>query len=154
MQPTTKLLDKGATMFIGIGLFSDIFSPYSTFGERFRAFVILLVEIVVIGLLVFVAFCLIDSVAITPTKTTTTTIEAKQITPAHTTMIMAGKVMVPQYYPESYQLLFEIKGEEISSSVEKEFFDCVVTNDKIEVDYGFGRLSGLCVPVTIKTIGK
>jgi hypothetical protein len=135
-------------------LFYEIFSPYSTFGERSLALFILLLIIFMVGLLAIVGFNIADSTAITPTKTVVTTIELKQTKNAYTTMVMAGKVMVSQYHPESYLLHFKIDGEEISSNVDKKFFDSVTKNDKIEVNYGFGRMSHSCVPVTIKIIER
>jgi len=122
----------------------DIFSSYSSFEERcigvFVALVALLV-VAAVGLLGLLAFVTVDSVGIIPTKTTTSVVEVKQVVPAHTTAILVGKVIVPQYHPESYRLHFKIDGEELSPTVEKKFFDHVRVGDRIEADYGFGRLS-------------
>ncbi len=117
--------------------------------KEFCAFILLLIVLAMVGLLMFMAIILID-VCVAPIKTTVTTIETKLIIPASSTMVPFGRVMVSKDKPESYQLRFDIKGEEISSSVEKELFDSVVTNDKIEVRYKSGRKSGLCIPVKIK----
>jgi hypothetical protein len=111
---------------------------------------IALVILIVAGLLGLLAFTIVDSVGVSPTKTTVTAIEVKHIVPAYTVIVMAGKVPTSQYHPESYQLHFKIDGEEISSSVKKKFFDDVNVGDKIEVDYGLGRLSKFYQPKRIR----
>lgn len=131
-------------------ILSDIFSPYSSFGERCLAVIIALVILIVVGLLGLLAFTIVDSVGVSPTKTAVTMIEDKHIVPAYTTIIMAGKVPTPQFHPESYQIHFKIDGEKISSSVKKNFFDDVNVGDKIKVDYGFGRLSKSYQPKIIE----
>jgi hypothetical protein len=94
-----------------------------------------------VGLVVLLGFVLVDSVGITPTKTAITVIKVKQVVPAYTTIIMVGKIIAPQHNPESYRLKFNIEGKELSVRVEKKFFDDVKVGDRIEVEYGFGRLS-------------
>lgn len=105
-----------------------------------------------IGCVALLGFVLVDSVGITPTKTTITEVEMKQVVPAYTTTILVGKVMVPQFHPESYRLHFKIDGEELSPTVEKNFFDNIRVGDKIEVDYGFGRLSNSHKPTQIRLV--
>jgi hypothetical protein len=62
--------------------------------------------------------------------------------------------MVPQFHPESYRLHFEIEGEKISTSVKKKFFDDIRVGDRIEVDYGFGRLSNSHKPTQIRLVTR
>ncbi|HSE35515.1 MAG TPA: hypothetical protein VLB83_05335 [Candidatus Paceibacterota bacterium] len=132
----------------------DIFSPYSLFGDRCLAALMALLMLAAVGLVVLLGFVLVDSVGITPTKTATTVVEAKQVVPAHTTTILVGKVIVPQHRPESYRLHFKIDGEELSPTVEKKFFDDVRVGDRIEVDYGFGRLSNSHQPTQIRLMAR
>ncbi len=129
---------------------SDIISPHSSFGDRFLAALMALVMLLVSGLVALLGFVLVDSVGITPTKTATTVVEAKQVVSAYTTTVLMGKVFVPQYYPESYQVHFRIDGEELSPTIEKKFFDDIRVGDRIEVDYGFGRLSNSRQPTQIR----
>ncbi len=135
-------------------MLSDIFSPFSSFGEKCMSALMMLLMILVAGLLGWLIFILVNSVGITPTKTAITVVESKQVVPAHTTtmFVMSGKVMVPitTYHPESYKLHFKIDVKDLESTVEKEFFDSVKTDEKIEVDYGFGRLNGSYEPVRIR----
>lgn len=137
------------------GILDDIFSPYSSFGDRFFA---ALIALFIIGLVGLLSFFLIDSVSITSTKTVVTVVEAKQVVPAHTTttMVMIGKILHPiiTHHPESYYLHFKIDDEELDSGVEKEFFDTVDVGERIEVDYGFGRLSGSYNPVRFRSIPR
>ena len=136
------------------GILRDIFSRYSSFGDRCLAALIALLMLAGVGLLGLLAFILVDSVGITPSKTVITLVEAKQVVPAHTTTILVGKVIVPQYHPESYRVHFKIDEEEISPTVEKKFFDDINVGDKIEVDYGYGRLSNSHQPTQIRLVGR
>jgi len=113
-------------------------SPYSSFEDK--CLLAALMALCLVGLLGLLAFILVDSVGITPTKTTVTVVEEKQVVPAHTTYILVGKIFIPQHHPKSYRLHFKIDGKKVSLTVEKKFFDDIKVGDKIEVDYGFGRL--------------
>lgn len=135
-------------------ILSDIFSPHSLLVDRCLAAFIALLMLVLVGLLGVLGYALVDSVGITPAKTAVTVVEVKQVVPAYTTVILTGKVTVPQYHPESYQLHFMIDGEKFSPTVEKRFFDDVNVGDRIEVDYGFGRLSNSRQPTRIKLVGR
>lgn len=135
-------------------ILSDIFSCYSSFGDRCMAAFLALLMLTVVGLLGLLAFTFVDSVGITSTKTTIATVEVKRVVPAYTTIILVGKVTVPQYHPESYRLHFKIDGENISFTVERKFFDDVNVGDGIEVDYGFGRLSNSHQPTEIRLVGR
>jgi hypothetical protein len=135
-------------------ILSDIFSPCSSFGDRCLAALMALLMLAAVGLVVLMGFFLIDSVGITPTKTATTVVEAKQVVPAYSTIILVDKVIIPQYYPESYLLHFKIDGEELSPMVEKKFFDDVRVGDRIEVDYGFGRLGNSRQPTQIRLVAR
>lgn len=114
----------------------------------------ILVGVVILGWLGLWGFYFVDSVGITPTKTAITVIEAKQVAPAHTAIIPVYKTIIPQYNPESYRLYFKIDGKQVSSSVEKKFFDSVKVRDRIEVIYGVGRLSNIRQPTRIRLIGR
>jgi hypothetical protein len=139
-------------------LLRDIFSQYSTIGERCLALFILIITLVTVGGLMFLVFYFVDSVGIKATKTTTTIIESKEMIPSHstTTFVMSGKVMIPikTSYPESYELRFEINGTKCKATVKKEFFDGISVEEKIEVDYGFRRLTKSYEPVTIRVAEK
>lgn len=121
--------------------------------DKFLAVLMALLMVVLVGLMVWLVYLLIDSVGITATNTTITVVESKEVVSAHTTYILVGKVLVPQFQPESYRLHFRIDGTRVSSTVEKDFFDNVSIGDRIEVDYGFGRLSNSLQPTQIKLIG-
>jgi hypothetical protein len=133
-------------------ILSDIFSPYSLFGERCLAAFVALTIIGVVILLGFLTFSMVDSVGVRSTNKTITIIEDKMVVPAYTTFVLVGKVMVPQHHPESYQLHFDIDGEVVSPDVDMDFFNRVSIGDKIEVEYGFGRLSSSHVPTKIRLV--
>lgn len=135
-------------------ILDNIFSPYSSFGERCLAAFIVLTVLLAIGLVGLLVCMLVDSVGIAPTKTTVATVEAKQVIPAHTTTMLVGKIMVPQFHPESYRLHFKIDGYKISPTVEKKIFDEVNVGERIEVDYGFGRLSNTHQPTRIRLANR
>lgn len=135
-------------------ILSDIFSPYAFFWDRCLAVLLALFVLATFGLVVLLGLIIIDSAGITPAKTATTVVEAKQVVPAYTTILLAGKIVVPQYHLESYRLHFKIDGEEISPSVKKELFDNINVGDRIEVDYGFGRLSNSHQLTEIRLVGR
>ena len=111
---------------------SDIFSRDSSFGEKCLVALMALLMLAIVGMLGLLAFILVDSVGITPSKTVITVVEAKQIVPAHIITGLAGQVPVLQYYPESYRLHFKIDEDEVSPTVEKNFFDDINVGDRIE----------------------
>jgi hypothetical protein len=135
-------------------LYSDIFSPRSTIGTRLLASLISLLMLLMVGVLGVLIFIVINTACISPTRTIGATIEKKDIIPAYTTttMILAGKVIVPStvYHPESYNIHFKIDRSEVSMNVSKTFFKTIAIGDKIEVDYGFGRLNNSYEPVNIR----
>ena len=135
-------------------VWDQIFSPYTHSVDRFLMAVIAVLFLVLLGVLIVGMMSFIDSVGVTPTKTTTTVVEQKHVVPAHTTiaMMLVGKVMVPitTHHPESYYLDFKIDGKDMESSVDKNFFDKLTVGEKIEVDYGLGRLTGNCTSVNIR----
>lgn len=134
-------------------ILSKIFYPYSSFGDRCLATLIALLMLTAVGLSGRLAFVLVDSVGITHTKTAITTVEVKQVVHAHTTAILVGRVLIPQCHPKSYRLHFKIDGEEISLTVKKKFFDDINVGDRIEVNYGLGRLSNSHQPTEIRLVG-
>ncbi len=135
-------------------LFTEIFSPSVPFGERCVGAFLVFLFIVLIGVFGLLGYVLVDTVGITPTDTTIAVVEKKDVVPGHFTFMFTGKGMFPIYNPESYQLHFEIHGEEVSPAVEKKFFDGVNVGDRIEVDYGLGRLSNSYHPTSIRLIGE
>lgn len=133
---------------------NDIFSRHSSFGYKCLAGFILLGTLVLFGLIGVLLFIAVDTVGITPTKTMTTMVEAKQVSSAYTSFIHMGKSIIPQYHSASYRLLFKIDEEEVDHTVEKEFFDTINVGDTIDVDYGQKRLSGSHMPTSIRFVGR
>ncbi len=118
----------------------------SFWGKCLVAF-LALIMFAVVGVLGLLAFILVDSVGVTPTKTAVTVVEAKQVAYGYFSI-----VPLPRYHPGSYHLVFEIDGEELDFTVDKEFFDDTNVGDEVEVDYGFGRLSGSHKPTRIRSV--
>ena len=137
---------------------SDIFSPYVSIGERILSVLVVVVVIGVIGVLGFLSFAVFNSMKVAATKTAITKIEKKEIIPAHSTttfmMVKAMTIPVTTHHPKSYCLRFKIDGRELSSFVKKEFSDSLSVGDKIEDDYGFGRLDGSYIPVKVRLVRK
>jgi hypothetical protein len=137
-------------------IISDIFSHHSSLGDRLLALMIVLIMTIASGLLLFLVLLIVDSAALEGKETTTTTIEQLEVVPAHTTTsnILVGKVMVPQiiHHPESYHVHFDIKDTDTSISVSRPFFDSVDVGQRVEVNYGYGRLSGSYRPTAIRAI--
>lgn len=138
-------------------VWNDIFSVHSSFADRFLAILLLLVTFGTAGLFVFAIFISINSVGITPSKTVITVVETKEFVPARTIygMVPVGKAIVPTMSrrSDSYEIHFKINGHSIESAVEEEFFKNLEVGDKIEVSYGFGRLTGSYEPVVIRPAG-
>lgn len=137
-------------------LMHELFSPFSSFGDRCEAAFKVLLMLVVVAAFGGIVFIVVNSVGITPTKTMITEVESKRIIPAYTTTVfmMTGKIMLPvvTHHPESYCLHFKIDNRELESTVKKEFFKNLSVGDKIEVYYGFKRLSDSYVPMKIKPV--
>lgn len=135
-------------------LLSSIFSQNSSFVERSVAAVIALLILALTACIVLVGILVFDEVGITPTKTTTTVVEAKEFMPAYATLIPAGKTMITQYHPEEYRLHFKIEEKQVLHRVDRELFDTIKVGDTIEVNYGFGRLSNTPQPTSTKLAEK
>lgn len=133
---------------------SDIFSPHSSFFDRFIGAFIILCIIAIVILLGLITYKIVDTKNVPFAGTAETMVEAKQITPAHLTSIMIGKVVGVQYHPRTYQICFRMDGWYFYPNVSKGFFDYVNIGDKIEVDYGFGRLSGLYHLIGIRLVNQ
>src|SRR3989339_310561 len=129
----------------------DIFSSLSSFIDKCLEALLVFIAVGLLGLLIFI---MVDSVGITPTNTTTTVVEVRQVVPAHTTILLLGETTFPQYHPESYRLYFKIDGEKVFLTVGKKFFADVKVGDMIEVDYGFERLSKLPQPIKIRLVTR
>lgn len=131
------------------------FPQYWSFGDRRLAAIMAVLMLALIGLMGWLALIVIDSANIAPTKTIVTVVETKEVVPAHTTtmVVFVGKAALPTmtYNPKSYHLHFKITGKELDFAAEKKFFDEINTGDKIEVDYGLGRISGDCIPMKIRS---
>src|SRR5690348_1134582 len=84
---------------------------------------------------------------VTSRKTIVTAVEEKRVNPAHTTWMQIGRVRFMQHHPASYHLQFTIEGNEVGSTVHKEFFDSLDVGDKIEVECEFGKLGNSYKPV-------
>jgi len=137
---------------------SDIFDPNLSFGDRCLATLIVTLVVLlvpaVIGLLGLLGYMLADFAGIAPAKTAVTVVEEKKVVPAQTTVILMKNGMFPQCSPESYRLHFKIDGKELTFTVKREFFNSINVGDKIEVGYGFGRLTGSLQPIRIKLADK
>ena len=72
-------------------ILNHIFPPYLSFGDRCLAAFLALLVLATVGLLGLLSFIFVDSVGITPTKTMAAVVEAKQVVPAHTTIILVVK---------------------------------------------------------------
>lgn len=132
------------------------FSFSSLFGER--GDMTLVQTLLMLGIVVSLGgLCLpvIDSIGIIYGKTAVTVVEVKQVIPAYSTPIMIDwKTTQMQWHPASYRLHFKIDGEKTSFTVTEKFFADINVGDRIEVDYGLGRLSNSYVPTKIKLVGR
>lgn len=135
-------------------LLNRIFSRDSSLGERSIAATIVLLVLALTTSIVFLGLVLVDVAGITPTKTTTTVVEEKRFMPAYATIIPAGKTVITQYHPEEYRLHFKIGEKKVLHRVDRELFDTIKVGDRIEVDYGFGRLSNSPQPTNTRLAEK
>ena len=136
------------------GVLNDSLSSHSSFFDRFVGVFIILSIITIVVLLGLLTYKIVDSMDVPSVGTVETVIEAKQITPAHHTPMMIGKVFVMQYHPKTYQVCFRMDGWYFCPNVSRDFFDYVNIGDKIEVDYGFGRLSGSYRVIGIRLLNQ
>jgi hypothetical protein len=121
-------------------IFDNIFSRHSSLEDRFFGMMMALLTVATAGGIILAGLLLVDSTAVTPTKETFVSIDKKQVIPAYTGVLATGKVVMPQYSPASYRILFRIEGREFFSSVEENTFNRMRVGDKVEVHYGYGHL--------------
>ncbi|MBY0537797.1 hypothetical protein K2P47_00175 [Patescibacteria group bacterium] len=123
-------------------LWDDLVGSGTDLLDRCLALLMFLVIGLGAVLVFFLGYLLIDWIGITSTYSAVTAVEMKQIHSSYTTLMPVGKLMIPQYHPESYSIYFSITNELVSSYVTRSFFTTVDIGDQIQVEYGFGRLSG------------
>lgn len=128
----------------------DLFSRYSSFGDRITGVIATLMLLAIMMLVGTLVFRLVDEVGVGPTETAITAVDSKQIRPAYSSTILVGKVIVPRHHPQAYFISFKISGTEVSASVTEEFFSTINVGDHIMVDYGSTRLSHSHESVNIK----
>lgn len=116
--------------------------------------IFVLLILLIVGILGLSAFWLVDVVGINQANMAVTTVEIKQIVPAYTIVSPVGKILVPVYHSEVYLLHFKIDEEEISFAVYEKLFNDIKVGDRIEVDYGFGRLSNQHFPAKIRLVDR
>lgn len=135
-------------------LFVDIFSKYSSIGERLTAIFLLLLFTVLVGLIIWLASIFINELEVKPTKTTTVTVTETVIVPPHMvpTTHYIGKTMVITYVymPRSYEIKFVIDNQKLSLEVNYSFFTGIKSGDIVIVHYGKGRLNGKIVQVSVE----
>ena len=128
----------------------------SSLGDRVISLILLVMVMAVVVVVLGIIFSIIDSVGIKPARTVKTVVDKKEVIPAHTTtsLVSCGKALVPirNHHPEAYKLHFQIDRQSHDFGVEKEFFDRLANGSRIEVDYGFGRLSGACVLLAARIV--
>jgi len=83
-----------------------------------------------------------------PESEGTGVVESRSHSPAHTTFISTGKTMIPVYHPESWSVLFSVKGKfggitgNDGYSVSEGFYNEAKRGSECRVLYQVGRLSG------------
>ncbi len=128
---------------------SSVFSPSTSFGEKCALSLLALCMLSMVVFLGLSGLGVINSENLPSTGTAITVVEQKEIIPAYTTMLPGSS-----HQPESYLIKFKIEGKEKSFAPEKELFDGINPGDKIEVDYGHGRLTGSDKPIRIRLLNK
>lgn len=97
---------------------------------------------ILIGTLAYLALSFIDLNAMYPAKRIITAVESKNVTPAYTTLVYTGKVMVPVHRTALYELRFKLEGGDVSHKVTREVYESTKTGDKLEVHYAYKVFSG------------
>lgn len=105
---------------------------------------------VVLLMLGFLGYLVVDTVGVPSEKSTVTAIEVKGVNPPYTTTMLVGRVLIPQYHPTSYWIQFKIDNDVFQTPVKELFFKDVYVETKIEVIYGYTRLSKTRIPRNIK----
>lgn len=111
------------------------------------------------GLAPFYGFTGINEAGISASETAVTTLDEKELRPAHTTVNFALNIDVPMlglpfywrnntFSPEQYWLHFHIGREHFRFPVTRETYERVGTGDRLMVDYRHRRLTGGDIPCT------
>jgi hypothetical protein len=132
----------------------EIVSPNTTFGEKCTAVLMILMMTAAMAIVGWTVFYISDSAGIKSNDTVITVVDNKWTIPAYTSTTLVGKVVVPQYHPESNQLRFYINGTSVAPAVDKKLFDEVRIGDSIKVEYGLGRFSNSYHPKKIEVVRK
>jgi len=105
------------------------------------------------GGLLFLIAGVVNSAGLSPVKSAVTAVSLKETIPAHTSimLMLVGdvQVQIPTFYDEAYVLHFEICDQEVSTAVNKSVYDTVLPGELIDVEYGFGLLTGSCHVVNV-----
>lgn len=109
-----------------------------------------LLVLVVLIMLGFLGFLAVDTIGVQPEKSTVTIIDTKGVNPPYTSTMLVGKVLIPQYHPTSYWIQFKIDNDVFQTPVKELFFKDVYVGTKIEVSYGYTRLSKTRIPRNFK----
>lgn len=136
-------------------LFTDLFYS-SDLMTKFSAGLVIVCAGVLIPLILYLLFDLINTFGVEGSKKAKVVVVGKETLPAHSTtfFVPSGKVFVPISVDrnESNEIKVKLCGENVTFSVDKEFFDSISVGEEIEVNYGIERLTGKCLPFHTKKL--
>ena len=113
--------------------------------ENILMFVIALLLVFLVGLLVY---SLGDRIG-AEEKSGVGTVINREHKNSHTTSTLMGKMIVPQFHPESWKLCITIENNSGCAEVSKEYYDTVPDGATVGITYYFGNWTN---DLYIKTI--
>ncbi len=132
-------------------------SSQSTCFDRLMGIGLLLLMLLAVVIVVALIFNLVDTIGIVPKHVIQTAIKHRRIIPAYTTHqeVKLGDKTIPitNHFPERYILQFDIEGSSVDFDVEPSTYTLLRVGDLLEVRYGYGRITRLPVPHSIRPAG-
>ena len=102
----------------------------------------ILAILVIIFVVILLAVKIGNSIWLTEPEVGTGVVVSKEFVPAHTTFILAGKILIPRRVPDAWYVAVAVNGEEAKIAVAHEFFEQVEPGTEVSLLFSYGRVSG------------
>ena len=111
------------------------------FGGGWLTSIVFLLSIACVVLVCFLGYLLIDLGTGSKESTVSLSIIEKTHGYAYATIIVAGKVVIPQFHPQSWNVCVNIESKTSCRAVTKEFYDQTEIGQEVFVRLSYGGIS-------------
>jgi len=109
--------------------------------DKLFVFVGIVLGLIVVAVVVLLVVMAGDNIGAT-TKEAAGVVVAKKHYNAYTSFIMVGKVLVPQFHPERWELCVQVAGASDCVGVSKEKYDSASDGTQVSATYILGNWTG------------